>query len=244
VVVDSVDESRDVAALVGADDETPRRRGRGEQGHHAVAAVVLPVPQEVDVADVLGDDGEVFDEPVRLHREPLDGVVDDEQRRPLPSPHHPLAPVQRLRVFPWQHLRKRQSFGSDLISKRNKEAGWRAVSAPEVDDDLHPSGFARGAVGGPRRHAGRVGEPVAEGGAGGRERRGERGHLAEALRGVLAGGERQQPPLLLGHHQRLPLPLLRLRRRRAPPLDLEEIHDLGLHQRELCESDPEFSGHR
>ena len=74
VVVDPVDVPRDVAPLVGADDEALGRRGGGEQGHHAVAVVVLAVPQVVHVADVLGDDGPVLDEPVRLHREPVQEI--------------------------------------------------------------------------------------------------------------------------------------------------------------------------
>lgn len=101
MVVDAIDEASDVAPLVGADDEAPRRRGRRQQGHHAVAVVVLAAGQVVDVADVLGDDGEILDEPVRLHGEPLDGVVDDEERRPLASRHHPLAQIQRLDVLLW-----------------------------------------------------------------------------------------------------------------------------------------------
>jgi hypothetical protein len=108
VVVDAVDEARDVAAPVGADDEAPGRRGRREQGHHAVAVVVLPVPQVVHVPDVLGDDGQVPDEPIRLHREPLHGVVHHQQGRALPPLHHPLALAQRLHVLLWQHLAKRR----------------------------------------------------------------------------------------------------------------------------------------
>jgi len=43
-VDDAVDEAHDVAAPVGADDEAAERCRRREQGHHAVAIVVLPVP--------------------------------------------------------------------------------------------------------------------------------------------------------------------------------------------------------
>ena len=61
---------------------------------------------------------------------------------------------------------------------------------------------------------------------------------AEPLRRVRARAEGQQPPplLLLRHHQRaggLTFPILQLCQRR-PLLDLEDIHDLRLHQRELC----------
>jgi hypothetical protein len=79
------------------------------------------------------------------------------------------------------------------VTRKKKKGNWH----------LHPSGLEDGAVGGARRHAGLVGEVVAEDGAGGRERSGERGHLAEPLRGVLSGVEGQQLPLLLGHQTTL-----------------------------------------
>lgn len=85
VVVYPVDEPRDVAPLVGADDEALGRRRGGEQGHHAVAVVMLAVCKVVHIADVLGDDGQVLDVPVCLYCESVQEIPHNHHQCPKDS---------------------------------------------------------------------------------------------------------------------------------------------------------------
>lgn len=73
---------------------------------------------------------------------------------------------------------------------------------------LHATGLQNRSVGRPGSPAPRVGELIAKLRPCGRKSRGQRSHLLQPFILVIARIERQQPPLLLRHHQSAVSPLL------------------------------------
>lgn len=74
MIVDAVNESGDVAALVGTNHEALRRILRRQESHHAIAIVVLSILQVINVAYILGYDGKVLDESIRFDRKPAHAI--------------------------------------------------------------------------------------------------------------------------------------------------------------------------
>lgn len=74
MIVDAVNESGDVAALVGTNHEALRRILCRQESHHAIAIVVLSILQVINVAYILGYDGKVLDESICFDRKPAHAI--------------------------------------------------------------------------------------------------------------------------------------------------------------------------